>query len=111
MTAATLLLLLAVSADVGATGERASEQPVEAPAAVSLCVECHGVDGRSRTPAAPHIGGQNELYLIWAMTQYREGRREGDVMSTVASALSSDDVEILSRWYSAQRWPAQPSSD
>ena len=107
MTSPTLMLIFALAADTGSASEHAIEQPVEAPAKISMCVECHGVDGRSRTLAAPHIGGQNELYLIWAMTQYREGRREGDVMTTVASALSSEDVETLSRWYAAQRWPAQ----
>jgi cytochrome c553 len=103
MTSATLLLALAMAAQP----DQGADPSADAPAAASLCVECHGLDGRSRTVAAPHIGGQNELYLIWAMTQYREGRREGDVMSTVASTLSSDDVEQLARWYAAQRWPAE----
>jgi cytochrome c553 len=78
----------------------------EPPAKLGLCEACHGRDGRSRTPAAPHIGGQNEAYLIWALTQYREGRREGDVMSGVAGVLSAADVEALAAWYARQTWPA-----
>lgn len=76
------------------------------PAKLGLCVACHGEDGRSRTPAAPHIGGQNEAYLVWALTQYRQGRREGDVMSAVAGSLNAQDVETLAAWYARQRWPA-----
>lgn len=59
-------------------------------------------------PAAPHIGGQNEAYLVWALNQYREGRREGDVMNAVVGALGRADIEALARWYSGQTWPAVP---
>jgi cytochrome c553 len=93
-------LLLAASAPAFA-------QTDATPAKLGLCEACHGVDGRSRTPAAPHIGGQNEAYLIWALNQYREGRREGDVMSSVAGTLGQRDIEALARWYAAQTWPAQ----
>jgi cytochrome c553 len=93
-----LLLLTLLSA--------AAAAPPPRPAQLGLCVACHGEDGRSRTPAAPHIGGQNEAYLIWALTQYREGRREGDVMSAVAGTLDARDIEALAAWYARQRWPA-----
>lgn len=82
-----------------------------APAKLGLCVACHGEDGRSRTPAAPHIGGQNEAYLVWALNQYREGRREGDVMNSVVGVLSRKDIEALAHWYAGQRWPAIPDEE
>jgi cytochrome c553 len=97
------VLLLATLA-----GPAHADTPPPVPAKLGLCVACHGEDGRSRTPAAPHIGGQNEMYLVWALTQYREGRREGDVMSAVAGALGASDIEALARWYAVQRWPAMP---
>ncbi len=103
MPAYSLLLALALSAPSGA--EAAAPPP-----RIGLCSECHGLDGRSRTPAAPHIGGQNELYLIWALNQYRQGRREGDVMSQVGSLLSESDIEAFASWYAQQRWPAQEAS-
>jgi cytochrome c553 len=96
----SLLLLLPCAA--------AAQAPAP-PAKLGLCVACHGEDGRSRTPAAPHIGGQVEPYLVWALTQYREGRREGDVMTTVAGTLSRKDVEALAAWYASQRWVAADS--
>ena len=81
------------------------------PAKIELCAACHGTDGRSRTPAAPHIGGQNEAYLVWALTQYREGRREGDVMNNVIDVLSRKDIEDLAHWYARQHWPAFDAVD
>lgn len=95
-----IALLLATSL----AGSMPAEEP--APAKLGLCVACHGSDGRSRTPAAPHIGGQNEAYLVWALNQYREGRREGDVMNSVVGVLNRKDIESLARWYARQTWPA-----
>jgi cytochrome c553 len=102
MHAWPLLLMLSAAAEV----------PV-APAKLGLCVACHGADGRSRSAAAPHIGGQNEVYLVWALTQYREGRREGDIMSSVAGTLSPSDIEALAAWYARQTWPGAvaPATD
>lgn len=84
----------------------ATEPAPPAPSKLGLCVACHGEEGRSRSPAAPHIGGQNEMYLVSALTRYRQGRREDDVMSTVAGTLNAADIEALARWYASQRWPA-----
>lgn len=72
------------------------------PAKLGLCVACHGEDGRSRIAAAPHLSGQNEIYLIWALNQYRAGKREGDVMNTVIGAIGERDIEDLAHWYAAQ---------
>lgn len=102
-----LLLATALATD---TGPAANEVQI-APAKIGLCMDCHGTDGRSRTPAAPHIGGQNEAYLVWALTQYREGRREGDVMDNVIDLLSRKDIEDLAHWYARQRWPALDDAD
>lgn len=97
-----LLVAAALAADAGPA---ANEAP-GVPAKIGLCTDCHGTDGRSRTPAAPHIGGQNEAYLVWALNQYREGRREGDVMDNVIGLLTRKDIEDLAHWYARQRWPA-----
>ncbi len=77
----------------------ADSQP---PAKLGLCVACHGEDGRSRIPAAPHIAGQNPIYLVWALNQYKAGKREGDVMNGVVGALNERDIEQLARWYASQ---------
>jgi cytochrome c553 len=100
--------MIALPLVIALLAQDASSEAVRqaAPPKLALCTQCHGSDGRSRSPAAPHIGGQNELYLVWALNQYREGRREGDVMSAVIDELSRKDIEELARWYAQQRWPA-----
>jgi len=76
------------------------------PAKLGLCDACHGLDGQSRTPDAPHIGGQNEAYLVRALNQYRDGQRKGEAMNAIAGMLSPRDIEALAGWYAAQTWPA-----
>ena len=75
-----------------------------APAKLGLCESCHGRDGRARTPDAPHLGGQNRAYLAQALQQYRDGRRQAQVMNGIAGVLSPADIEALARWYAAQPW-------
>lgn len=83
----------------------ASASTPASPAKLGLCVSCHGSDGRARTPSAPHLGGQNEAYLVSALLQYRDGRRADQAMRAVAGALSRSDIATLAGWYARQPWP------
>ena len=81
------------------------------PGKLGLCVACHGEDGRSRSPEAPHIGGQNRAYLIRALQQYRDGTRGTGPMTAVAGVLKPADIEALAAWYARQSWPAADAAD
>ncbi len=66
----------------------------------STCVACHGQNGISLSPTWPTLAGQHEDYLVHALNQYRDGTRKDAVMSSMAVALSDDDVILLARYYS-----------
>jgi len=74
----------------------------ERPAKLGLCVACHGVDGTSRTPGTPHIGGQDRLYLERSLADYRSGKRQHVPMTSIANTLQPRDIEALAAWYAAQ---------
>src|SRR5262245_18954696 len=59
------------------------------------CQTCHGLDGLSKLPEAPHLAGQPEQYLFKSLNEYRSGARKNDMMSLVAPALSDQDVADL----------------
>jgi cytochrome c553 len=65
------------------------------------CQTCHGLDGLSKLPEAPHLAGQPEAYLVKALNDYREGARKNEMMSVVAPALSDQDVADLAAYYAA----------
>jgi cytochrome c553 len=76
----------------------AAEPPVR-PAKLGQCVACHGEDGRSRTPGTPHLGGQDETYLVNALNAYRRGDRQAQPMNSLANTLQPADIAAIARWY------------
>jgi cytochrome c553 len=72
------------------------------------CQTCHGLDGLSKLPEAPHLAGQPEQYLVKSLNEYRSGARKNDMMSLVAPALSDQDVADLAAYYAAIEISATP---
>lgn len=65
------------------------------------CQTCHGLDGLSKMPDAPHIAAQPAQYLERALRAYRSGERRNEVMSVAAKTLSDADIKDLAAYYSA----------
>jgi len=63
------------------------------------CQTCHGLDGVSKIPDAPHIGGQNEYYLVKSLKAYKDGQRRDDMMSLIVSDLSDEDIADLAAYF------------
>ena len=40
------------------------------------CQTCHGMDGMSKLPEAPHLAGQNPIYLVRTLNDYKSGARK-----------------------------------
>jgi cytochrome c553 len=95
--AAALLPLGASAADAAAGRAKAA-----------ACVVCHGQDGYSTLPNAPHLAGQPAVYLEEQLKNYRSGKRQHEVMSLIAKPLSDADIENLAAWYSSIRISVTP---
>lgn len=65
------------------------------------CKTCHGLDGLSKLPEAPHLAGQNVIYLAKALGDYKTGARKNEVMNVVAEPLSTEDIADLAAYYSS----------
>jgi len=81
------------------TGAPAADPP--APAKVSLCITCHGLQGISVTPDAPHLAAQPKIYLEQQLRAFRDGKRSHEVMNVVAKPLTDAEIEALAAWYAA----------
>jgi cytochrome c553 len=66
-----------------------------------MCQGCHGLDGLSKQPNAPHLAGQPEVYLVKAMTEYRDKVRKHEQMSIAAQDLTDKDIADLAAYYTA----------
>jgi cytochrome c553 len=76
-------------------------QEANVAAKAQLCHACHGSDGLSKLPDAPHLAGQPAIYLDRALRAYRSGERRHEVMNVVAKPLSDADIRDLAALYSA----------
>jgi cytochrome c553 len=74
------------------------------PEGLGQCSTCHGVNGVSTLPNAPHLAGQPAIYLVEQMKAYRSGKRPHEVMGVIAKPLSDADIDALAAWYSAIRF-------
>ncbi len=69
--------------------------------AQQVCAVCHGPQGVSSAPDAPHLAGQPAMYLIAQLRHYRSGERKHEVMGVIAKTLSDQDIEAVAAWYSS----------
>ena len=65
------------------------------------CQTCHGLDGKSKLPEAPHLAGQVEQYLVKALKDYKTGARKDEMMTMMAKPLSDADIANLAAFYSS----------
>jgi cytochrome c553 len=65
------------------------------------CKVCHGIDGIAKIPIAPHIAGENQIYLETQLKAFRSGKRVHEIMSVIAKDLSDEDIADLSAWYAS----------
>jgi cytochrome c553 len=72
------------------------------------CQTCHGLDGLSKLPEAPHLAGQPEPYLVKSLNDYRKGIRKHDMMTIVVEPLSDQDVADLAAYYAAIELNVKP---
>ena len=92
---AGIVLALAMSAqatDLAAGKTKAAE----------VCAACHGADGNSPSADFPKLAGQHREYLAQALRDYKSGHRKNAIMAGFAGALTQEDIDNLSAYYSAQ---------
>lgn len=69
--------------------------------AIAVCNVCHGANGLSQMPNAPHLAGQPEMYVREQLRAYRSGKRQHEVMAIIAKPLTDDEIADLSAWYAS----------
>jgi cytochrome c553 len=83
------------------------------PTAVSLCGNCHGLDGTGRGSGAfPSLAGQRAEYLYASLRAFAERQRFSAVMSGIAANLDDDGMRGVAEYYaSLSPREGEPSDD
>jgi cytochrome c553 len=69
---------------------------------VQACNSCHGPAGSGVPHSAPYLAGQSSEYLAGALRAFQSGSRKndsGELMRSVASRLSENDIEAVSAYF------------
>lgn len=101
-----LALMLAVTAAlaVASNSALAKGDPVEGKKLVYTCTGCHGIDDyKNAYPNyhVPKLGGQNEQYLVNALTEYKKGERAHPTMRAQAESFSDKDIANIAAYLSS----------
>lgn len=72
--------------------------------AAEVCAACHGPDGsKPSAPDQPILAGQHYDYLVRALGDYKNGRRQNPIMKGFAAQLSKQDIENVAAWFASQK--------
>lgn len=69
----------------------------------TMCMGCHGIVGYQATfpevYKVPKIAGQNEKYIVNALTAYKNGERKHPSMRGIATTLTEQDMADVAAYY------------
>jgi cytochrome c553 len=83
--------------------ESKSDVPADKrPKATEICKACHGTNGVGLLQDQPNIGGQHADYLERALHDYQRGGRKNAIMAGMVQALTREEIEQVSEYYSKQ---------
>jgi cytochrome c553 len=72
-------------------------------AAAAACAGCHGETGVSSMAGTPSLIGLDEKYFVAAMDAYKSGKRQNDMMKSIAMSTSEADVRHMALFYALQK--------
>jgi cytochrome c553 len=70
------------------------------------CTGCHGIaQYKNAYPSyyVPKIAGQNETYIVAALTAYSKGERNHPTMGAQAKSFSAQEIADIAAYVSAQK--------
>ena len=82
-------------------GAAQARDPVAGQKLAGACAACHGQNGLSTLPNAPHLAGQPAIYVAEQLKSYRNGSRKNEVMAVIAKPLTDEQIDDLAAWYAS----------
>jgi cytochrome c553 len=74
--------------------------------AAQVCSICHGIDGNSVSPNFPRLAGQQALYIVAQLENFRSHQRSDppgfEYMWGISHHLTDDQIKGLAEYFSAQ---------
>jgi cytochrome c553 len=103
-TPKNLAVLAMISCGIVLGSSALADSPAKAASiATEVCAGCHGTDGNSLVSTFPKLAGQQEVYLLRELKDYKSGKRVSEVMAPFMTTLSDADLPHLAAYYAKQK--------
>jgi cytochrome c553 len=83
--------------------------------AQQVCSNCHGVDGNPKSPAFPRLAGQQSVYLVNQLTNFRAHQRSDpagtEYMWGISHHLTDAQISAIADYFSKQVPHRDPDVD
>jgi cytochrome c553 len=69
---------------------------------IPACINCHGPGGIGEPPVYPYLAGLDTNYMTATLNAWKNGARKNDggqQMTTIAAALSAEDIAAVTQYY------------
>jgi cytochrome c553 len=66
------------------------------------CTNCHRTDGRS-SGGIPAIAGQDKVYLVQQLKDFRDGKRPSTIMQQLAKGYSDAEIDAAAAYLATQK--------
>ena len=76
-------------------------------AKLSVCNECHGMNGVRTNATIPVISGQPESYILKQLHDFERGDRHDEVMPWMTKTLTPQERGAAAAYFAKQKWPAR----
>jgi cytochrome c553 len=87
---------------------RVAAAPASAVAAKEqLCASCHGRNGLPSDRTVAIIWGQQSAYIRKQLSDYRNGDRDSQIMSSIAESLSDREIAQIADHFGGADWPVR----
>ncbi len=70
---------------------------------LQLCGGCHNPDGNSVIPENPKLAGLDTKYLARQLSDFKSGKRESPVMSSIIPMVDEKEFKALATYFSGQK--------
>lgn len=80
--------------------------PVAGKAKTATCAACHNADGNATIAINPKLAGQHQAYLAKQIRDFISGARIDNMMMSMVSNLSEQDIDDVAVYY----WQQQPAA-
>ena len=73
-----------------------------------VCEVCHGTSGVPGMVTVPIIWGLQENYVLKQLREFQSGERKSEVMKSMATALTQNELGPAAAYFAKKNWPAKP---